>query len=708
FYLSESEVQELNFDIFPHWMKANILEVARDRARENGGRGHLRQIQLLQKLVFFMTSKVQCISHTIPNFQKALTKGLLGTIAEAEEKRASAGTPEQREFYEAVAEVLYGIVAYAKRLADAARHLAAGASDPEEKNELLELARICDRVPALPARSFREGLTTVWICWTAIHLENPNIGLSLGRLDQLLYGLYDRDIESGALTVEQAVELVCCLWLKIGDHVPAIPITGEKLFGGSGSNQAITLGGVDADGADAVNDLTYVMLRATELMKLRDPNLNARYFSGVHSDDYLKRICEVNIETGATPAIHNDRAVIRALMDKGDSLQEARDYGIVGCVEPVSNGRCYGHTAAILLNLTSVLELTLFNGRHRHTGLDRLISFESGTPNRFEDFKAAFQDQLRWMVDQTTDLNNFLGTIHQDVYPTPILSSLFEGPMDKGKDLIQGGAVINSSAATIIGLADVADSISAIQKHVFGERPAVSYGELIDAVQKDFVGYEALQTRLANPDKTPKFGNDDDAADANVTWLVETIDALFGAKANYRGGRYRVGYWTMTNHAGFGKLMGAMPNGRKARENFTSGITPVSGVTPDLVCALHSVSKQPARCLSGGVALNLKYTPEADRERMLADFIASVKGYFDDHQGNRDGGMEIQFNVLDREMLEDAFRHPDDYRELLVRVSGYTAYFKDLNRQMQKEIINRTQYNLSSGKMVPYPPFTLS
>jgi len=417
----------------------------------------------------------------------------------------------------------------------------------------------------------------------------------------------------------------------------------------------------------------------------------------------------VNLETGATPALHNDRAVIKSLTSKGETLEQARDYGIIGCVEPGSNGRFYGHTAAILLNLTSVLELALFNGRHRHTGMEVLISKETGDPRAFTtfaEFTRALEEQIRWIADQSTNLNNFFGKIHQDFYPTPILSSLFEGPMEKGLDLIAGGAVINSSATTIIGLADVADSLSAIEKVVFDEK-AVTFAELLEALGRNFEGYEALQARLSNPEKTPKYGNEDARADANVRWLVETLDRVFGEKMNYRGGRYRVGYWTMTNHAGFGRLMQALPNGRKAHENFTSGITPVSGVTPSLAKALHSVARQPASCLASGVALNLKYTPEPDREKMLDNFAATVEGYFDDAAGERDGGMEIQFNIVDHATLAEAVSHPEKHPELLVRVSGYTAYFKDLNPQMQKEIIDRTEYLLSTGKMVAFDPFPL-
>jgi formate C-acetyltransferase len=715
FHITDSEVKELNFNIFPPWMENTILELARKRCFEENWerfklKNHAPEIKLLERLVFFIASKPNCISHTIPDFSRAINLGLRGIIDEANDKKDKTSDDSKREFYTAITEVLEGIITYSKNLAAKAEELAEREADPTLKKELLDIAEVNRRVPEFPARTFREGLTTVWICWTAVHLENPNVGLSLGRLDQVLSDLYRQDMENGTIDIQDAIELICCLWLKIGDHVPTIPDAGEQLFGGTGSNQAITIGGVDKDGNDAVNGLTYVMLRATELMKLRDPNPNARYYPGVNSKEYLRRLCAVNINTGAIPAIHNDKAVIKSLTSKGETVEHARDYGVIGCVEPGSNGRFYGHSGAILLNLTSTLELALFNGRHRHTGLDLLISKETGDPTTFttfEEFKAAFEEQTRWLVEGATNLNNILGRVHQDFYPTPILSALFEGPMEKGKDLIQGGAFINSSGTAIIGLADVADSLSAIQKVVFEER-TVSFADLLDALEKNFVCNEALQKRLMNPDKTPKYGNEDPVADANVTGIVELLDGAFGEKVNYRGGRYRVGYWTMTSHAGFGRLMGALPSGRKARENFTSGITPVSGVTPYLTKALNSVAKQPAQCLSSGVALNLKYTPEnGDKEQMLDNFVASVEGYFDDADGERDGGMEIQFIIADHNTLAQAVEHPEEFRELLVRVSGYTAFFKDLNPQMQKEIIDRTEYCLSTGKMVPFDPFPL-
>jgi pyruvate formate-lyase/glycerol dehydratase family glycyl radical enzyme len=715
YQITEEEAKKLNADIFPQWMNHSILELARKRCvaenrRQYGKERWAPEIDLGQRLVFFLASKPNCISHTIPDFSGAIRRGLRQIIEEAAAKQAQTSNQSGKEFYRAMAEVLEGIIGYANHLAAEAENLARQETDTYRKQGLTDIARIYRTVPEFPARTFREGLTTLWLCWIAIHLENPNVGLSLGRLDQVLIDLYRRDIENGVITTGDAIEMVCCLWLKIGDHVPTVPQAGEQLFGGTGSNQAITVGGVDRDGRDAVNDLTYVILRATEMMMLRDPNLNARYCSGTNPRQYLRRLCEVNIHTHATPALHNDHAVIKALMSKGETLAQARDYGITGCVEPGSNGRFYGHTGAILLNLASILELTLFNGRHRHTGMNVLISKETGAPEvfaTFADFQAAFAAQVGWMVEQVTNLNNILGRIHQDFYPSPILSALFEGPMEKGKDLIEGGAQINSSGAAIIGFADVVDSLSAIEELVFRSKD-VSLAQLRDAMEANFVGYGALHARLMNSEKTPKFGNENPVADRNARWLTELLDREFGQRRNYRGGFYRVGYWTMTNHAGFGRLMRALPSGRKDFESFASGITPTSGMTPRLVETLNSVAALPAKYLSDGIALNLKFTPkDGNKETMLDNLTAYVEGYFDDAGGTRDGGMEVQFNIIGHEELIDAVRHPENHPELLVRVSGYTAYFKDLNPQMQKEIIDRTEYLLSGGTAVPYEPFPL-
>jgi pyruvate-formate lyase len=726
FQITSQQAEELNLHIFPHWMNHSITEVTRSRHYADADEDSaMDDMKLLQHLVFILVGKPVCISHTIPDFSRAVNLGLDKMIEDAADRRAAAGDESQHEFYSAIIEVLEGIITYSTRLADKARDLAEREHDSEERDKLLEIARIYRRVPAQPAQTFREGLTTIWICWTAIHLENPNTGLSLGRLDQILYDLYRKDIDGGRLTVEEAAELLCYFWLKIGDHVPAMPEAAEQLFGGTGSNQAITIGGVDRYGKDAVNDLTYVILRTVEIMKLRDPNLNARYYPGKNPQSYLKRLCEVNISTAATPAIHNDKAVIEALAEITENEEWRRDYGIVGCVEPVSSGRHYAHCAAVGVNVAAAVELAIYSGKHRLTGLkpsDPQIGPQTGNPAGFKDFGEfwdAFEQQTRHLIDRLVTLNNRLGKAHQDFCPTPILSAFFEGPMESGKDLVQGGAEINSSGATIIGFADAVDSLNAIKKWLFDDK-RLSFSDLRDALNHDFdskktyydkfdkmtKNYSALQKLLSNVEKTPKFGDGNAATNGNATKMVTMLHEAFGRKLNYRGGPYLVGYWTMTFHAGFGNLTGALPNGRWARENFASGITPVSMVTPNLTGMLNSVAELPARCLSGGIALNIKFTPnDGSHDTMLDNFADTVNAYFSK------GGMEIQFNIWRHEDLVEAARLAADdpaLQNMLVRVSGYTAYFKDLNPRMQKEIIDRTEYLVSTGQMQFFKPFPLN
>ncbi len=723
FFITRSDIDELNSRIFPYWMDKNVVELTRSRYYNRNE--ELDDLQLEFQFAFYLDSKPLCISHTIPDFSRAIEEGLEAMAAKAREEveKAKSGS-DQWLFYSALVEVFEGIMCYADKLAEEADFLEDSEPEKKEKDRLREIAETYKRVPRNKAQTFREALTTIWLCWTALNLENADVGLSLGRLDQVLYPLYRQDVIAKRLTPQQAVDLVCHLWLKIGDHVPTMNEAGERLFGGTGANQAITVGGVDKDGADAVNDLTYVILRATEFMKLRDPNLNARYHPGVNQPEYLQRICEVNVNTGATPAIHNDIPVIKALTAEhekdGFSLEEskqyAREYGIVGCVEPVSAGRTYGHNAAILLNLTSVLELTLYSGRHRRTGLGlKAPRIGPKTPNPaqmsdFNNFRAAFEDQLRHLMDRARMLNDNYGKIHQRYYPTPIMSAFFKGPWKAGKDVVQGGALINSSGVSLIGLADTADSLSALEKHVFTGSPLMDVQTLFKALEENFDEHEALHGTLINPTKTPKFGNEDPAGDDNLKWLLEKVNDALAGHINYRGGRYRVGCWTMTIHTGIGRLTGALPNGRKKGEPFASGIAPVSLLQPrlELLRTLHSAADIPPRHISSGIALNLKFTPGSGTPEKKAKTLAwLVEGCFDRDDGKREGAMEVQFNIRTREEYEYAKKHPEKCPDLLVRVSGYTAFFTDLNAQMQDEIIDRNEYVLSEEEMPYYEPVQL-
>jgi pyruvate formate-lyase/glycerol dehydratase family glycyl radical enzyme len=705
FKISDEDIALLNFEVFPFWIDRTVMEVSRKTY------GNPECQRLMERLIFYMVSKPETISHTIPNYGVVLERGLRALIEDAENRARFLGNSQEdkarKDFYKAVQLALSGIITYARRLSQEALELAAQEQNPEWRHQLEEMSEVCRRVPAETPRTFREALNAIWICKIALHQENANLALSLGRLDQILYPFYAKDINSHRLTMDQAAELVGCFWLKIADHVPMIPEAGEELVGGSGSNQAITLGGVDLKGQDAVNDLTYLMLRVTELLALRDPNVNARYCPGVNSDAYLNRLCEVNIETKATPCFHNDVAVIDTLMSQGVTQEHARDYGVVGCVEPTSAGRTYGHTGCILLNLTAALEMALMGGKHRLTEDDQIgpRTRPAEKMASFSEFKETLETQLGWLIDLSVTLNNFFGHTHQQIHPTPMLSAMMEGCMEKGLDVIQGGATYNSSGATIIGLAETVDSVTALEELVFIQKK-ISMQEMIEAIKADWQGDEKYKKfQLWAKNSSEKFGTDSKLAAANANWLMDFMHQQFQSRENYRGGRYTVGYWTMTNHAGFGRLTGALPSGRNKGEPFASGITPVSGASGVLTPCLNFVAGLDHRKITNGQALNLKYTP-ADQATLLPLFAHTIKAYFG-NGGLKTGGLQVQFNIMSRETLIDAVYHPQkrEYKDLLVRVSGYTAYFIDLNPQMQEEIINRAEYDLGTELEKKYKPF---
>ncbi|MCG2728153.1 MAG: hypothetical protein L6244_05860 [Candidatus Methanoperedenaceae archaeon] len=695
--LSKKEAEELNFDINPYWMERNILEYTRKK------HNNPKCMRLFERIVFFIASKAGCISHTVPDYRVTLDKGVEYIIEQAASKEAELKKDENLseknkhkvEFYQAVQIAMKGVIKYAQNLSKKAAELAEKEQDPFRKENFQKMSDVCSRVPAKPARTFREAVNSIWIVQVAIHAENINMAISPGRLDQILYKYYKEDIDKGILTIKEAMELVGCLWLKLNDNTNLVPETAEELFGGAGTVPAVTVGGVDEKGDDAVNDLTYIMLRVTELLKTRDPSLNARYHYEKNPEEYRDRVAEVIVNTKALPAIHNDVIDIKVLENQGVKLEHARDYAVIGCVELASAGKSYDASSSIMLNLVSVLELALNNGKRPVTG-DEQIGPETGDPSQFksfEEFWEAFKRQLMWLLGQAIELNEYFGYAYQEILPSPLLSSFFEGPLERGKDLIFGGALYNSSGATHIGFADTVDSLNAIEKAVFIDNKC-TFAELMQALEADFKGHEKLHAYLIN--KTPKYGTEDPIAKKNSQNLVLFLYDFYQSHTNYRGGKYKPGYWTMTNHAGQGKLSGALPNGRKAYKVFASGITPVSQAANDLSACLKAVGGLDSLCIPGGEALNLKY-PSIEGKEDIKRFGQAVEAYL------RYGGLHIQFNIMSYEDLIDAKNNPDKYPELLVRVSGYSAYFKDLNEAMKNEIITRTAYSIRNGKAVQFP-----
>jgi formate C-acetyltransferase len=426
------------------------------------------------------------------------------------------------------------------------------------------------------------------------------------------------------------------------------------------------------------------------MLSIRDPNINARFNKGKNSDVYLKRLCEVNLITAATPSMHNDEAVMTSLEEFNYDESALRDWAATGCVEPTLCGKHIGHTNCMMMNMVAALEMALNNGRHPlmnwkvgpETG-----SVENGNFKTFDDFFNAFKAQYKFLIDNSIEYNNLLGEVHGYIRPTPLLSSLIDDCITKGKDVTKGGARYNSSGSACIGLADVTDSLMVIKKLVFDEKK-VSFRELKEAVDTNFQNNPALRAMVTK--KVPFFGSGSDEAVKVANEVTKFSHDSYFQHTNYRGGKYTVGFWSMSNHVAFGNLSGALPSGRLAGKAFTPGLTPEPNASKNLLDNIRDVSQLEPRNMNNNIAFNVKVVPGANdtHDKTVEDMFSYTKTYFGL------GGMQMQMNVVTSAMLRDAMLHPENYRNLIVRISGYNAYFVTLNRDIQMELIERAEYGL--------------
>jgi len=690
--ISEETRRTLHHKVFPFWSKRNMREWVRSQYGQP-----LSQMLDERFAVYFMW-KTAALSHTILDFPKLLRLGTSGIIGEIDAELAAdaQASDEKKNTLEAMKICLEGLAAYARNLASQAEADAAAERDPGRKAELERLAQICRKVPEGPAETLDEALNAIWLGWVALHMESTNAGLSIGRVDQWLQPFFAADSEKLQTALEReayvkrAIELVGCFYMRCTDHLPLIPDIGNYLFGGSSSDQAITLGGITPEGEDAVNDMTYVLLKVTEILGIRDPNVNARFNPEKNSDTYLKRLCEVNLITAATPSLHNDIAVMKSLEEFGYPAEDLRDWAATGCVEPTLSGKHMGHTNCMMMNMVAAFEMAMNDGHHPLMNWDvgpRTGSIEAGDFATFEDFFDAFTTQLGFLVDNSVEYNNMLGEAHSLIRPTPLLSSLQDDCIKKGKDATGGGARHNSSGAACIGLADITDSLMVIKKLVYDEG-RIGFAELKRAVDANFEGCQALHALVTH--KVPLFGSGSHEAVEMANRVAKFAHDAFGAHRNFRGGPYTSGFWSMSNHVAFGTLTGALPSGRLAGKAFTPGLTPEPNASPNLLDNIRDVASLDARNMNNNIAFNVKVVPSASdsHQQVVEHMFSYVKTYFEL------GGMQMQMNVVTTDMLRDAMTHPESYRNLLVRISGYNAYFVTLNRDMQLELIERAEYGI--------------
>ncbi|MEX2684393.1 MAG: pyruvate formate lyase family protein [Candidatus Sigynarchaeota archaeon] len=697
YIISEDDKAILNEYVYPFWIDRNI----REYTRKKYGNALCQRID--DKFAYYFMWKTQAISHTIPNWSTLLSKGIGGIIADIDEKAAGAKDGDGRAaFYAGAKAALEGILAYTRNLHKEAQRQVdelQARNDPALAGaieNLYNILHMLDVVPEHPARSFREAITAIWIVWVALHNENMNAGLSLGRLDQVLYPYFEHDMKIASslaareLAIKEAITLIGAFYLKCGDHLPLVPNVGNKLFGGSSSDQALTLGGITPSGENAVNDLTYMFLKVTEMLSIRDPNVNARYHVDKNSPEYLRRLLEVNINTTATPSIHNDKVMIDTLVSRGFALEDARDWAATGCVEPTMIGRHFGHTNCMLCNLVAPLEVLMNGGRHPrfHYPINENLTpaFTAANFPTFDALLGGYKSQLAFLIAKSIEINNMYGTVHQEIKPTPLLSSLIDGAIEKGKDVVHGSARYNSSGVAMVALVDVVDSLMALKKVVY-EWKKIDLDQFKVVLERDFTG-EGDKAILEHIKRVPKFGSNDPEVNKLAKELIAFINEEYARAKNYRGGNYLVGFWSMSNHTAFGKLSGTMPSGRLRGKAFTPGITPAPGSSDQLLDNIKTVASLDAKLFSNNIAFNVKLVPSGGdtHEQTLDHFYDYSRSYFDL------GGLQMQFNVVTTAMMRDAMLHPENYRWLMVRISGYNAYFTELNKDMQIELIERMEF----------------
>ncbi|NLF74935.1 MAG: glycyl radical protein [Chloroflexi bacterium] len=628
--------------------------------------------------------------HTVLD-DKIYRKGMLDFIAEIEAALADLdflSDPEayrKQEQLRAMRIAARALIHFAERHADLAREMAAHEPDEHRRAELEQIAAVCFHVPARAPRNFWEALQYYWFVHLGVTTElNPWDAFSPGKLDQHLYPFFRQGVDDSTLTREQAEELLHCFWIKFNNQPapPKVGVTAEESNTYTDFAQ-INLGGVMPDGSDAVNEITYLILDVIEDMRLVQPSSSIQV-SKKNPDRFIKRAARI-IRTGfGQPSIFNTDVIVQELIRQGKSLFDARCGGTSGCVETGAFGK-ENYNLTGYFNLPKVLEITLNNGTDPQTG--KLIGLETGDARSFETFDdlfAAFERQLNHFVDIKIRGNQMIERLYATYLPVPFLSLLVDDCIATGRDYHDGGARYNTSYVQGVGLGTITDALSALHYHVFDQH-TLSMGDMLVLLNNDFDGHERERLLLIN--KTPRYGNDDDYADRIMTRVFESYFNAIDGRPNTKGGEYHINLLPTTCHIYFGSVLGATPDGRHAHMPVSEGISPVQGADRHGPTAVLQSAAKMDHTRTGGTLLNQKFTPSlvAD-DTGLDSLVQLVRTYF------RLDGHHIQFNVVDADTLRAAQAHPEQYRDLVVRVAGYSDYFCDLGLALQDEIIARTEH----------------
>ncbi len=731
FYISEKTKEELR-KVYPYWKGKTNCDLAKENMAPEAYDAFMKHGIYTPGNYFF-----NGIGHVCVQYDKVLKKGYRGIMAEAQaaldKLDVSDGDYVQRcNFLTAVIESCEAVVHFARRYAALAKEMSRKEKCPIRKAELEKIASNCMHVPEFPANDFHEACQSMWFVQLLLQIESSGHSISPGRFDQYMYPYYKKDVDAGKITVEQAQELIDCIWVKLNDLNKVRDAASADGFAGYGMFQNLIVGGQDIHGMDATNDLSYMCLEASMHVPLPQPSISVRVWNGSPESFLIKAAALTRLGTGL-PAYYNDEIIIPSIMARGLTLEDARDYCIIGCVEPQKAGKTDGWHDAAFFNMCRPMELVFTNG------VDKGVKIGPDTGDvaqmqTFEEVFEAYKKQQSYFIKLLVNANNAIDAAHATRVPLPFQSCMVDDCIARGKSLQEGGAIYNFTGPQGFGIANNTDGLLAIKKLVFEDK-VVSLAEFRDAMAANF-GYgiqgaaaERITQEVAcglaahgievtdpvirtiyeevtsgngiDPEKRaryreikrmidedcPKYGNDIYEADMFAREVANSYTKEVEKYKNYRGGMFQAGLYPVSANVPLGAQTGATPDGRLAFTPIADGIGPASGRDKKGPTATaNSVAKLEQGVASNGTLLNQKFHPSALAGMTgLTKFVALIRSYFDQK------GMHVQFNVVTRETLLDAQKNPEKYKTLVVRVAGYSALFTTLSKSLQEDIINRTE-----------------
>ncbi len=728
FYISEETKRTLS-DVYKYWKGKTTSELATSYMSD--------EAKLAIDHCIFTPGNYfyNGIGHLTVDYGKVLAAGYTGIIKEAKNaldklSQGDADYAKRSHFLNAVIISCEAAIKYAKRYAELATSMAKTTMDVKRRRELEDIAAACRNVPEFGATSFREACQSFWFVQMLLQVESSGHSISPGRFDQYMYPYYKKDLDSGKITREEAQELMDCIWVKLNDLNKCRDAASAEGFAGYSLFQNLIAGGQDKYGRDATNDLSFMSITATEHVFLPQPSFSVRVWNGT-PHEFLIRAAELTRTGIGFPAYYNDEVIIPALQNRGLSLEDARDYNIIGCVEPQKAAKTDGWHDAAFFNMCRPLELVFSQGVDKGVQIGPRTA-DVASMSTYEEFEAAYREQMNYFISLLVNADNAIDVAHGERCPLPFQSSMVEDCIGRGKSLQEGGAIYNFTGPQGFGIANVADAMYAVKKLVFEQKKytlefwrdalANNYGKDMDGAMAEKLTRQVVESVLAaGKDVTEediktiyltvkknraddaakakydqlltdiaavaKFGNDNDDVDAFAREMAYTYTKPLETYKNPRGGVYQAGLYPVSANVPLGAQTGATPDGRLAFTPVADGVSPSAG--KDLkgpTASANSVSKLDHYIASNGTLFNMKFHPSAlEGVSGLESFVALVRGYFDQK------GSHVQFNVVSRETLRDAQKNPEKYKSLVVRVAGYSARFTTLSKSLQEDIINRTE-----------------